>query len=317
VKLLSLLFFASVVSLALVACGGGDGDRPGFGGPSDPDPTASDADGGDGGGAQGSEADLEVAARASFEAFLAGDDQTYFQAIVRSCREEAGFAGVSEWNKGRRALATRGGGINLGEVRVTSVAIDSFDGSGAMVTLVIKGTGDANFKEALPRPWTYDDGAWRSEDCKDFLGGTDFGESSRDDPLGLGFIADLSGWLIVVKFIQPLGDDLVLEESSNEPPADGNQYFVVSVSATYNGAESSVVFGEDLELTFVAGNKEYGEDASCGTVPGEMERDREYGPGDDAFGLICREVNSDDADSMLLRVKATDGSREAWFSLKQ
>ena len=304
-----------------MACGGGDDDASDFFGDSASDPTADDSGEGnddDNGGPpeQGSEADLQAAARVAFEAFLAADDQTYFQAVVRSCREEVGFSGVFERNKGRRFFAQQNGDITLSAVTVRDVVVENFTGSSADVSLVLDGTGDATFKETLPHRWAVDEGAWRSEDCDDFLRGNDMGDSSRDDPLGSGFIADLSGWLIVVRYVYPDGE-FVFEEPAKGPPADGNQYFVVDLAADYNGAEVSSVPSEAFVFTFVSGGTEYGEDASCGPVPGEFDRDIAYGPGEQAFGFLCREVDADDADSLLLRIEARDGSGDAWFVLQE
>ena len=314
-KRLTLLCMAVLALGLLVACGGGDdddavGDDGANGGQVDDDGRDSDdgdSDDGDSGGAddpdsdggsddgpQGTTKDLEAAALAQFEYFLEGDFQSYYQTIVRSCREEAGWSGVHEDRRSRRTLARQFNDIDLEQVSVAAVIIDGFNGRGAMVTLEIEGPEDTtSFRETRANPWVFDEGAWRWADCEDFLSpNPPFPTGSQNDPLTDGAITIVAHWFVNIRGVEPKEDEFLMEEPGYQPPAAGTQYFRVLVDVQYDGPEVSATLGEDLEFALVAGRREYDADKACGLPAGyEIELDTEVIPGEGTRGDVCREID--------------------------
>ena len=77
------------------------------------------------------------------------------------------------------------------------------------------------------------------------------GESSLDSPIQLGAVVQAGSWRLRVSAITPDGTDEVMEENEfNDPPPEGNQFFIASLEATYTGTESST-FWVDMTLKSV------------------------------------------------------------------
>ena len=77
------------------------------------------------------------------------------------------------------------------------------------------------------------------------------GESSLDSPIQLGTVVQVGSWRLRVSAITPDGTDEVMEENKfNDPPPEGNQFFIASLEATYTGTESST-FWVDMTLKSV------------------------------------------------------------------
>ncbi len=237
---------------------------------------------------------------------------------MRSCREEAGWSGVHEDRRSRRALAARLNEIDLEAVSVTAVIIDEFSGRSALVTLELEGAGDgASFRETRANPWVFDEGAWRWADCKDSVSpNPPFPLGSESDPLPYGSVTIVTGWFVNVRGFEPKEDDFLKDEPGYEPPEAGSQYFRVLVDIQYNGPEVSVTLGDDLEFALVAGGRVYDAEKACGLPEGyEIALDATVTPGDRAGGNVCRKIESGDAGGILLRVTGKDGT-EAWLALQ-
>jgi hypothetical protein len=288
------------------------------GGGGDSSAAAEPSTGGNGGGPTGDQSALEQAARASFDAFLRGDDEGYFEGLSNDCRQRLGYAAVEGYLSGRRFTAVNIGNIDLESVTVASVAIDEFDGSNGQVALVLGGTSEA-FVESLPHRWKFEDGAWRLADCEDireapnsFEGhGTDPG-----DPLALGEIADIGGWFVSLAYVEP-DFEAVVNPGEVEPAADGNLLVGAQLLVTYNGAEPSVVIGEHLAFDIVAGSEVYDSDDACVSDIKGLFYDPTVvaSPGEDLpRPMICREV-PESASSLLLRATHVATGAEYWFDL--
>ena len=100
------------------------------------------------------------------------------------------------------------------------------------------------------------------------------GESSLDSPIQLGAVVQVGSWRLRVSAITPDGTDEVMEENQfNDPPPEGNQFFIASLEATYTGTESSTFWG-DMTLKSVGDSKVAyeGGNASCGVIPDNIRR---------------------------------------------
>ncbi len=270
----------------------------------------------------GTQADLESAARASFVAFLTGDDQAYFGALSSACREALGYSAVESYLSGRRFNAVNVGNIDLSQVAVGSVEITSFDGSSAQVALVVTGTSE-EFKESRRHRWAVEDGAWRLADCggirespNSFEGrGTD-----PNDPLRLGDIVDIGAWYVSLAYVEQ-DYESVMGEGEVEPAGEGNQLVGAQVLVGYDGPEQSVVIGDFLAFAMVSGTTVYGDEASCVSLEFDdlfYDPTMEASPGEDLpRPLICREVPASVAGSMLLRATDVNTGTEYWFDLSE
>ncbi len=264
-----------------------------------------------GGGGVGTEADLENAAIAAFEAFRSADDAAWFDLLTVDCRTDLGFPAVESFLDGRR-FSIDLANIDLSGLEPGDVTITSFEGDSATVTLEVVGTAEP-FRESVPAEWVYEDG-WRMAECADIRpSSNDLSAegTSPDDPIDYGFIADLDGWLINVTFATA-DDEEIIVELGGDPAASGNRLATVGIGLTYTGPESSIRYGDVLEFALVDGSTEYGTDASCETEQyGTLtEGAEDLAPGDSAVGIICRAV-PEDAGELLLRVRhlGTGGER--------
>ena len=98
---------------------------------------------------------------------------------------------------------------------------------------------------------------------------------------------------------------------------NGGSLATAQVTVTHTGAEPSIVLGDALRVTFVAGDTVYGEDANCaGSGDGFFDPTVEIARGDSsAFVYICREIDPDDGDGLLLRIESLASGDDWWFSL--
>ena len=264
------------------------------------------------------ESDLEATATESFMAFVNGDHQTYFSLLSEECRDELGFFTVDSHLDGRRFNAEVAG-IAVRDLSVNEVTIDSFDGSTAQVSLSIGGTTE-DFRESLLHSWIVQDSEWRLADCSDIRPATNdlsvYG-TTPDDALEYGFVGEVAGWILTVTWVI-LDDEATVIEVGGEPAAAGHQLVTANLSLTYQGADPSVTFGDELAFAMINGSNEYGTEASCETDDYGTSRDAgvELAPGDGAVPTICREVPVGDVDGLLLRVTHTASGGERWFELK-
>jgi hypothetical protein len=148
---------------------------------------------------------------------------------------------------------------------------------------------------------------------------------TRSDPVPIGTALAIStadaptGWKLQVNSATPDATDQILAVSEfNAPPALGDQFFMVSITATWTGAgsaDSSEIWG--LLNAVGASNVAYppgGEDF-CGQLPDPDFVEVASGPvftGGFVTGNICWSVSSDDAGSLEMYA---DRGTPAWFAL--
>jgi hypothetical protein len=128
------------------------------------------------------------------------------------------------------------------------------------------------------------------------------GESSLSSPIAVGAVVQVGQWRLRVSGVTPDATDQVMAENQfNDPPVDGNQFFITSVEATYTGTDSST-FWVDMSLKAVgASNVAYEPfDATCGVIPGDINDSGETFPGGTVSGNVCWSIQSTDADSLVM-----------------
>ena len=285
-KRTKILFVLTVAALFFASCSSA-GDSP-F------DPTAGQEPGGAdpaGSGGSGSEADLETAATASFTAFITGDDQSYFNQLSQSCRELQ-FAAVQNHLAGRR-FRIDGAGIERAALGVSAVDINTFDGSTADVTLTLSGTSEL-FVETVSRHWIFEDDGWRLDECDEITpaqGGLQGIGTDRADPLVLGSVTDIDGWLVSLTFINLDAESDVVDFGGSVAPG-GARLVVAQIGLDYTGAEPLVTLGDGLAFAMASGSTVYGEEASCETDNDIfVDLSAQVGPGDSlAPRWVCRVV---------------------------
>jgi hypothetical protein len=127
---------------------------------------------------------------------------------------------------------------------------------------------------------------------------------TRDAPVAAGETVRVGEWDVTVLSAIPDATEAVLAENEfNDPPAEGRQFLMVEVSATYEGAESEEVF-TGLTMTTVGDSAvAYTSfEDTCGVVPGELDTFSEVFPGGTQVGNLCWHVLTEDAESLVLIV---------------
>ena len=307
---------AFLVAAALLAgaCGGATPAATDGSAVVDPTPAPGNAD-------TGAEAALEQAARDSFTAFLGGDDQAFFDLLSRECRESLGFAAVESYLIGRRTRAERVGGIDLSQVAIADLLISDFTGSDAEVRLELSGTSEP-FRESEMHTWIFEEGGWRLDDCSDIrLSPNDLeGQGTdRNDPLGLGAVAEIGGWFVSLSHVDQ-DFEAVMSPGEVEPAAEGHRLVSAQFLVGYNGAEPSVVIGEHLSFAIVSASNVYGDEVACqSNLPGLLyDPLMEATPGEDLpRPLVCREIPISDLAGLLARVTHTPTGTDYWFDLAE
>ncbi len=308
-----------VLALSASACGGGgDGESPFAPGLGDSESEGSSTDEGSAssGSVTGDASELEAAAEAMFEAFVRGDDDAWFDSLSRECREGLGFTAVQSYLDGRR-FRISGAGIDLAGMGVSASTVSSFDGSEGEVLLLLSGS-DQPFLEEQGQTWVFEDGGWFLDGCSqiepaDQLAGLG---SERSAPAELGFVIDADGFLVTL-YDTNLDNAQIVADLGGAQAVNGGSLATAQVTVTHTGAEPSIVLGDALRVTFVAGDTVYGEDANCaGSGDGFFDPTVEIARGDSsAFVYICREIDPDDGDGLLLRIESLASGDDWWFSL--
>ncbi len=129
---------------------------------------------------------------------------------------------------------------------------------------------------------------------------TDGPLGSRGNPLPLGETVTVADWNIAVTGVIEDATAVVLGENTfNEPPADGRQFFIVAIEATYDGAASDMLFASTLFNVVGSRAVSYTGADSCGVVPNELDAFSEVFPGGTVAGNLCWSVHSDDVDGLV------------------
>jgi hypothetical protein len=126
---------------------------------------------------------------------------------------------------------------------------------------------------------------------------------TRDAPIAAGETVRVGEWDVTVLSTTEDGTEAVLEENEfNDPPGEGHQFFIVEVSATYQGTDSEALF-TGLTVTTVGDSAvAYDFEDTCGVIPDELDTFSEVFPGGTEVGNLCWQVLTEDVDSLVLIV---------------
>lgn len=144
---------------------------------------------------------------------------------------------------------------------------------------------------------------------------------ARNSPLGIGRIGQVGDYEVSVISVTPYATDIVMAENQfNEPPAEGNQFFMARVATTYVGAATGTPW---VDLSFQAvGNKSASYTTfnnTCGVYPDDGFTIAELFEGGSAEFNVCWEIDSTDEDSLVMYVEPSFSfdSDPVWFSLDE
>lgn len=146
-------------------------------------------------------------------------------------------------------------------------------------------------------------------------------EGTRRNPLPYGETAALSigesnpAWIFrVVEFI-PDGTSAVMAENQfNDPPADGRQFAIVRLEATYEGLQEPARLTSDVSFVAVDGsNLTYDFDDTCGVIPDELDQYGQVYAGGVVVGNLCWSVATEHIDSLLLGISPSFSSDPPYF----
>jgi hypothetical protein len=126
-------------------------------------------------------------------------------------------------------------------------------------------------------------------------------------------------WTLNVVDVTPDGTEQVMAENQfNDPPVEGNQFFIVRVSMTNNGSEPSsygTVAGFSVVGASAVAYQTF--DANCGLTPDELPFPEVF-PGGTIEGNICWSVKTDDVETLVMYVDSYvtfDDEDRVYFSL--
>jgi len=130
---------------------------------------------------------------------------------------------------------------------------------------------------------------------------TDGPAGTRGNPYPIGGTITIGEWDIKVTDVaEDATTEVLAENSFNEEPADGRQFFMVGIEATYNGEASDFLFASTSLSTVGPLAVAYTGEDTCGVVPGEIEVFSEVFPGGTVAGNLCWSVRNEDADGLVL-----------------
>ena len=128
---------------------------------------------------------------------------------------------------------------------------------------------------------------------------------TRGNPIPVGETVRVADWDLAVVSVTPDATEAVMAENSfNDPPKEGHQFYVVEVSATYQGADSEAVTLGLVWSTVGESAVAYGFEDTCGVIPNELDQFSEVFPGGTQTGNLCWQVRSEDVDGLLLIMDA-------------
>ena len=92
---------------------------------------------------------------------------------------------------------------------------------------------------------------------------------TRENPYSFADTVSNDDWTVTLGEPYEAWDEIHAENEFNEPPADGMEYWIVPVEATYNGSETGLPW-IDLSIAFVGiDNVTYSD--GCGVVPDSLD----------------------------------------------
>lgn len=131
------------------------------------------------------------------------------------------------------------------------------------------------------------------------------GQGTRENPYSVGDTVPVGDWEVTITSVNHDAEDEIMAENQfNDPPAEGRQFVMVSLDATYVGDDSGLAW-IDLQFSFVTGSGNTtgtSMDDYCGVTPGSLFDHGEQFPGATVSGNECFAVPADDIDGGMLIV---------------
>ena len=145
------------------------------------------------------------------------------------------------------------------------------------------------------------------------------GDYTNPYPVGSAQPTD-SAWTLQVDSVTPDGTQSVLEENSfNEEPEPGRQFFIATITATNTGAATATFDGNfRLRVRGADGTIYTAFRDTCGVTPNEWDQNSEVALGQSLTGNLCWSVPSDQlANLRMFDDDAVDAGSGAYWSLGQ
>jgi hypothetical protein len=133
--------------------------------------------------------------------------------------------------------------------------------------------------------------------------------------------AEIGGdWVASVINVVPDATQLVLAENQfNDPPAPGEQFFLVTIAATYEGEGSSTLPAGNIFQVVGESSVAYTSfNPGCGVIPGQYSFTEVFGGGSIEFNT-CFAVKSGDVPSLVMFADdffTFNDDNRVWFSLR-
>lgn len=130
---------------------------------------------------------------------------------------------------------------------------------------------------------------------------------TRDHPLSLGTTIEMGDWALSVEDVTLDAHEVVADENEfNDPPAEGRQFVLFRVSATYEGEDSGDPWDVGWGIVGSEGNT-FGPGGSmddhCGVIPDPLDEKGETFPGGSIEGNVCVSIDADQLDGATIRVE--------------
>ncbi|MEG3615720.1 DUF4190 domain-containing protein [Isoptericola haloaureus] len=110
-------------------------------------------------------------------------------------------------------------------------------------------------------------------------------EGTRDNPFRFSDTVGNEEWTVDLGKPAEAWDDIRAENQFNDPPADGMEYWIVPVEATYTGTDTGTPW-IDLTVEFVGDDNATYSD-SCGVIPDDLTDVDELYEGGTGTGNVC------------------------------
>ncbi len=141
---------------------------------------------------------------------------------------------------------------------------------------------DADTKEPSSSPDVSDEPAAAAPDSAD--------EGTRDNPFPIGTPVSNGEWDVTLGEPREAWGEIQAANQFNDPPPEGMEFYVIPVTATYQGDETGLAW-VDLTVEFVGSDARTYTDR-CGVIPADLMDVAELYAGGVAEGNVCVTVPS-------------------------
>lgn len=203
-----------------------------------------------------------------------------------------------------------------GAALLTAGCGDSPSASGSGANIVEDSTTSEDTPEAADTGETEDtadaedttEADTETEDTTETEADTPSGDlGTRDNPLPIGTTITMGDWELSVTDVNlDAAEEIQAENEFNDPPADGRQFVMWEIEATYTGDDSGEpwldfswgVVGSAGNTFDGGGMEDY-----CGVIPNDIMEAGETFPGGTVTGNVCYSVPSDQVDGSTIRIE--------------